>query len=91
MAQLLSEPKVRTYTNSSAVYGPPAVYSPYQVHGMPPMLPMAVANAGRPNQYMPPTPTMPANTMMGVAAPGMKQATVAAPYNMVPCITALIE
>jgi len=87
MTQLLSEPKVRTYANSSAVYGPPGGYSPFQVQqgGIPvPMLPMTMVNMGRPNQYMPPTPTMPTvnPAMMGVPVPAMKMTpgAVAAPY-----------
>lgn len=85
MTQLLSEPKVRTYANSSAVYGPPGGYSPFQVQVMPPMLPMAMVNMGRPNQYMPPTPAMPAvnPAMMGVPAPGAMKMTpgaVGTPY-----------
>jgi len=83
MTQLLSEPKVRTYANSSAVYGPPGGYSTYQVQGMPPMLPMAMANMGRPNQYMPPSPAIPAvNPVMMGTAPVMKMnpGAVASPY-----------
>jgi len=85
MTQLLSEPKVRTYANSSAVYGPPGGYSPFQVQVMPPMLPMAMVNMGRPNQYMPPTPAMPAvnPAMMSVPAPGTMKMTpgaVGTPY-----------
>lgn len=92
MTQLLSEPKVRTYANSSAVYGPPGGYSPFQVQqgGIPvPMLPMTMVNMGRPNQYMPPTPTMPTvnPAMMGVPVPAMKMTpgAVATPY-MVRCV-----